>query len=110
MAQLWLPLGRPLYGVPKDEREELLNRLYTLRVLIPGARTMELQELRDLVQWQEERAEVDARKALLRRAHRPKKHSREEVIEYLKEKRVFLELRASGSRLVYLGAGTESLS
>jgi hypothetical protein len=38
---------------PQNEREDLLNRLWDTRTLIPGAEQMELSELRDRVQAQE---------------------------------------------------------
>jgi hypothetical protein len=55
MPRLYLPThqySRP-YPFPKDEREELLNRLHETRTLLPGARTMPLEELRDYVHAQE---------------------------------------------------------
>lgn len=77
-TQLWLPIRSMLRPV-QSERDELLNRLIEIRVIIPGAQEMEIQELRDLVQWQEERTAADAKKALWRPANRPKKHSRADV-------------------------------
>lgn len=56
--RLWLPIGniyKP-YLNPQTEREELLNRLWELRVLIPGSQDMPTGQLRDYVQWQERKA------------------------------------------------------
>ncbi len=55
MPRLWLPThqyARP-HMAPQNEREDLLNRLWATRTLIPGAEQMELPELRDRVQAQE---------------------------------------------------------
>ncbi len=55
MTKLWLPThqyAKP-YMSPQNEREDLLNRLWETRTLMPGAEDMELGELRDRVQAQE---------------------------------------------------------
>lgn len=57
MSRLWLPTGRKPYANPKDEREILINRLWELRYGVPGARQMELQQLRDYVAFAEKRVE-----------------------------------------------------
>jgi hypothetical protein len=85
MVKLWLPLGAAPRHAVRDEREELMQRLRDIGVAVPGAAELEVQQLRDLVQWQEERAEADRRAALLRPAHRPKTLSREEVLIGLRE-------------------------
>lgn len=53
----WLNPGedREPYPFPQDEREELLNRLWKTRTLLPGSRTMPVEQLRDYVQAQEEK-------------------------------------------------------
>lgn len=53
-ARLFLPLGKP-YPYPTSNREELLNRLYQTHTLMPEARTMPLEQLRDYVVMQEEK-------------------------------------------------------
>lgn len=55
--RLFLPVGanKEPYPFPQDEREELLNRLWKTRTLMPEARTMELSTLRDYVVAQEEK-------------------------------------------------------
>ena len=55
MSRLWLPTGSKPHPFPSGEREELMNRLWTARYLVPGAKTLELSELRDLVQFAEGR-------------------------------------------------------
>ena len=85
MPKIWLPLSAAPKHAARDEREELQQRLRDIQVAIPGAGTMETPQLRDLVQWQEERAKEDARKALLRPVNQPKKLSRSEVLIGLKE-------------------------
>ncbi len=42
-----------------DERELLINRLWKLRFAIPGAKDMELQQLRDYVAYCEARVKQD---------------------------------------------------
>ena len=85
MPKIWLPLSAAPKHAVRDDREELLQRLRDIQVAIPGAGSMETAQLRDLVQWQEERAREDARKALLRPVNQPKKLSRSEVLIGLKE-------------------------
>jgi len=56
-SRLFLPVGgrnKP-YPFPQTEREELLNRLWETRTLMPEARTIEIAALRDYVQAQEEK-------------------------------------------------------
>lgn len=62
--RLWLPVGSRPHVAPQDERAELENRLWELRRYVPGSRQLELQQLRDLVQWVEHtHAEDEAREA-----------------------------------------------
>lgn len=56
MVQLLLPRKSIPYPFPQDEREELMNKLYHLRVMVPGANDLEIEHLRDLVQYQEKKA------------------------------------------------------
>lgn len=51
-SRLYLPMDRP-YPRPSNEREELLNRLFETKTLLPDARTMEIEQLREYVQAQE---------------------------------------------------------
>ena len=62
--KLFLPIGadREPYPNPLTERESLLNRLWETRTLLPGARDLDLSELKDMVEWQEKKAEERARK------------------------------------------------
>ena len=55
MPRIYLPIGtsREPYPYPRNERENLLNRLWHARTLIPGSRTMPISQLRDYVQRQE---------------------------------------------------------
>ena len=66
-ARIWLPLGHAPKCAPKTEREQLMQRLYEARYLVPGAEDLELNYLRDLVQACEEKKrkqdEVDKIKA-----------------------------------------------
>ena len=57
MSRLYLPIGAQSnpYPNPQTERESLLARLWKTRTLLPGARTMEIQDLRDYTVAQEEK-------------------------------------------------------
>jgi len=83
-ARLWLPAGLPPRPFPRDERDILLNRLWTARYLVPRAETLELSHLRDIVNYAEERTRQE-----LERQRRivtpPQKMSREQVKGALKE-------------------------
>lgn len=93
----------------ESERDELLNKLTELRVMVPGAFQMEVTELRDLVQWQTERRAEDVRKSLWRPAHRPKKHSREVVVQALREYYHDVIIpRREGRKHHYLGVSIEA--
>jgi hypothetical protein len=55
MSRIYLPIGarsKP-YPNPQTERENLLNRLWEARTVIPGAREMSVSQLKDYVQRQE---------------------------------------------------------
>jgi hypothetical protein len=92
-----------------EERDELMNRLMRIKVMIPGAQRMELSELRDLVQWQEERHAVDIQKALWRPANRPKKLTREQVQTGLREYLAFIRPRMEGRQRIYQASGVTAL-
>jgi len=105
--ELWLPIRSQLRPV-REERDLLLNRLVELRVLVPGAKDLELSELRDLVQWQEERKADDIKKALWRPAYRPKKLSRQQVVIGLREYyHEFVIPRREGRKRLYAGVTVE---
>lgn len=55
MVRLYLPIGarNEPYSYAKNEREELLNRLWHARTMIPGSGTMPISQLRDYVHRQE---------------------------------------------------------
>lgn len=59
MTRLWLPTGRKPFFNAKDEREHLINRLWELRYSVPGAKGMEVQQLKDYVAYAEERVIQD---------------------------------------------------
>ena len=67
-VKVWLPLGHAPRRAPNTEREQLMQRLYEARYLVPGAEDLELNYLRDLVQACEEKKqkqdEVDKIKAV----------------------------------------------
>lgn len=92
--------------VVASERDELLNQLIDLNVIVPGAEEMEIQQLRDYVAWQTERKAQDVRRLLLRPAHQPKRLSREEVITGLREYYEHIKARRENRQRIYLGAGT----
>lgn len=93
--------------IVQTERDQLLNALIDLNVIVPGAEQMEIQQLRDYVQWQTERREVDIQKALWRPANRPKKHTRAEVLTALREYyHDYVIPRREGRKRIYLSGGT----
>ena len=55
--RLFLPMGARSgpHPYPQNEREELLQRLWETNTLMPEARTMEIEALRDYVVAQEEK-------------------------------------------------------
>lgn len=88
------------------ERDALLNELIDLKVIVPGASRMEIQQLRDYVQWQRERRAEDVKKALWRPAHRPKKMRKADVAQGIREFLEFRKAKVENRRRLYLGAGT----
>ena len=59
MPRIWLPMTKGLQGAtPQNERQDLLNRLHECRVLVPGADTLDIIHLRDLVQKEEDKLAV----------------------------------------------------
>lgn len=93
-----------------EERDELLNRLMRIRVIIPGAETMEIQQLRDYVQWQEERHAEDVKKLLWRPAHQKKKLPRDQVIIGLREYfHQYIVPRRENRKRIYQASGVTAL-
>lgn len=93
--------------VVQTERDELLNALIDLNVIVPGAERMEIQQLRDYVQWQTERRAVDIKKALWRPANRPKKLRKKDVIQGLREYFYdYVVPRRENRKRIYLSGGT----
>lgn len=60
MSRLYLPLGKANpYPNPTNERESLLSRLWEAKYIIPNPNTIEIQYLRDIVDYAEHRARED---------------------------------------------------
>lgn len=96
--------------IVRNERDQLLNELVDLRVIVPGASRMEIQQLRDYVQWQRERRADDIKKALYRPAHQPKKLRQVDVVTGIKEYLEYRTAKLENRRRIYLGAGTEAVN
>jgi hypothetical protein len=54
-SRIYLPMQPPVF-FPQNERDQLINRLYELRYLVPDAKTLDIMHLRDIVQYAEEKA------------------------------------------------------
>lgn len=89
MSRLWLPTGRkPFPFATDDDKELLINRLWELRYAVPGARQMEVQQLRDYVAFAEERVAEDIvadKKEESKAKTKLNKMSREQVVGAMKE-------------------------
>ena len=88
MGRLWLPTGSKPHPFPSGERDELENRLWEARYLVPYAKALELSELRDLVQFAEGRNQerLNVEEAKVRAgAEIVSRLPREQVIGALKE-------------------------
>ena len=86
--RLWLPMGSKPCPFPNGERDELMNRLWDAKYLVPGAKMLELSQLRDLVQYAEERNQerLNAEEAKIRAgAEIVSRMPREQVVGALKE-------------------------
>ena len=89
MTRLYLPTGRKPFPLATDDDKELLiNRLWELRYAVPGARQMEVQQLRDYVAFAEERVaedEVAAKKEEAKARKKMSNMSQEQVVGAMKE-------------------------
>ena len=84
MVQLLLPRKSIPYPFPQTEREELMNKLYHLRVMVPGANDLEIEHLKDLVQYQEKKAADKAAQSPLVIPTKLTADKKEEIKELLK--------------------------
>jgi len=93
MARIWLPLGKPRQGA--SERDQIVLRLRELGVHVPGAQSLDISQLREILHWQEERA----KSAVV--APEPPRLSREQVKQGLRDYRDFQKARKEGRRRLY---------
>lgn len=88
MSKIWLPTGRKPFIDPHGEKEELINKLWELRYSVPGAKGMEVQQLKDYVQFAEERFiedEEEVKKDELAAKDKLEKMSSEDIKGAMKE-------------------------
>ncbi len=88
MTRLWLPTGRKPFPEAKDEKERLINRLWELKYAVPGARQMEVPQLRDYVDYAAGRVKQDeevAKKEELKAKDKMKDMTTEQVVGAMKE-------------------------
>ena len=52
-----IPISQNIFPNPQNEREDLMNKLHALGVLVPGAYTMPIDQLRGITAWQTEKAQ-----------------------------------------------------
>ena len=95
MAKLFLPVGSKPSLYPDNERAELMNRLWDARYWVPGAKDMEIQQLRDYVDYAEYRVKEDEEKEAKLAAEKINKMSPEQVRGALNE---FFEWRRAKLR------------
>ena len=94
MARLWLPTGRKPFFEPKDDKEHLINRLWELRYACPGAKGLEVQQLKDYVAFAEKRVVEDeevAKKEEEKARSKMDVMSRDQIVGAMKE---FINWRA----------------
>lgn len=92
------------------ERDELLNRLARIGVLIPGVERAELSRLRDLVQWQEARTLERVREELFAPDPKPKlsrAHQLLAIREYWQRKVI---PQRENRKFLYQGSGIEAVN
>lgn len=53
--KIYLPIGRPPVANPQTERDVLKNKLHELRYLVPDADSLDISQLRDIVQYVEQK-------------------------------------------------------
>jgi len=66
-------------------------------IFIPGADEMDKNELRDIIQWQEEKTRDDLRKTPTEQ----RKHSKKEVGQALRDYREFQQRKGEGTKKYY---------
>ena len=81
--KLYLPIGTKPFIQPRTEREELVNRLWNARYAVPGAKQMEIEQLRDFVDYAEGRAAEDNAKIALEKTRT--KQDIDNAVAFLKE-------------------------
>lgn len=87
MVRLYLPIGpnSEPYPNPRTKKQELLNRLWKTRTLIPGAKDMSETELTDYVQRQEFKMKEEQAKQLKEVQKKVSKYEHQQTIGALKE-------------------------
>ena len=92
MSRLYLPIGsnHEPYPNPQTRKQELLNRLWRTRTLIPGARNFSEEELRDHVQKQEAKYKTEIEKSSKIAQRVVSQYEHDQVIGAIKE---YLEWR-----------------
>lgn len=99
MPDIWLPVVKRRFPNPQNEREQLMNRLWELRVMCPDGMEMPMDQLRGIVAWQEENAK--------REKPKPKPDpakvvaARRDLREALKDLKGFRDARREGRRRLY---------
>lgn len=99
MARLYLPIGRRPFSNPQNEREELLNELWDLRVSLPGAGQMETEFIRDVVQRARTKHKEEVARELA--AAPVKRLSDEQVAIGLREYIAQRDARLGGRKVYY---------
>ena len=104
MPDLWLPVTKRHFPEPKNEREELMNKLYDLRVIVADASIMPIDQLRGIVAWQEESARkqqalTEARKK--RRSQADLVVARRDLREALKDIKGFRDAKRESRKRLY---------
>jgi hypothetical protein len=107
------PIGRDPAPSPRTEREEILHRLWLIRVTVAGAELESTEYLRDLLQKYEEtqakeaeRMQAEAAERVRRSLHLP---SRAKISEALRDVDSFRKAKRDGRRRLYQGSGVEAL-
>jgi len=88
MSKIWLPTGRKPFPDPKGERDHLINRLWELKYAVPGAKGMDVKQLKDYVQYAEYRVNEDeeaAKKEELEAKDKISKMSPDQITGAIKE-------------------------
>jgi len=93
MPRIWLPIGNPRLAT--SERDQIVLRLRELGVHVPGAQSLDISQLREILAWQQERA---ASAVVI---PEPQRLSREQVRQGLKDFLDFQKARREGRRRIY---------